>query len=109
MFTVREADLDEPADCAGIVAVLNPTKHARPLLNIHDLAVVPEWRGKGIGRALLEAAEASAVRRGCCKLTLEVLDDNQSARALYDRYGFVDFVIVESAPTRFLCKPLLRA
>src|SRR5688572_10954889 len=46
------------------------TFQARPLLNIHDLAVVPDCRGQGIGRALLEAAEARATERGCCKLTL---------------------------------------
>jgi ribosomal protein S18 acetylase RimI-like enzyme len=78
---------------------------ARPLLNIHDLAVVPEWRGRGVGRALLTAAEDRAVERGCCKLTLEVRDDNR-ARALYERFGFTDFVLDKPTPTGFLCKPL---
>jgi ribosomal protein S18 acetylase RimI-like enzyme len=82
------------------------TFQARPLLNIHDLAVVPQHRGRGIGRALLTAAEAHALRRGCCKLTLEVQDDNQRARALYKCFGFADFVVGNSA-TRFLSKPLL--
>ena len=81
------------------------TFQARPLLNIHDLAVVPDWRGQGIGRALLEAVEGKAVRRGCCKLTLEVQDENRRARGLYGHYGFSDFVIGNS-PTRFLSKPL---
>jgi GNAT superfamily N-acetyltransferase len=81
------------------------TFQARPLLNIHDLAVVPEHRGKGIGRALLNAAEAQARRRGCGKLTLEVQDANQRARALYASFGFADFVVNHSA-TRFLSKPL---
>lgn len=83
------------------------TFHARPLLNIHDLAVVPDRRGQGIGRALLEAAEAEALRRGCCKLTLEVRDDNARARRLYDSLGFTDFVVGQTtAPTRFLAKTL---
>jgi ribosomal protein S18 acetylase RimI-like enzyme len=82
------------------------TFNARPLLNIHDLAVVPERRGQGIGKALLAAAEAEAMRRGCCKLTLEVQDDNRRARGLYERAGFTDFVVGASGPTRFLCKPL---
>ena len=82
------------------------TFQARPLLNIHDLAVVPEYRGRGVGRALLEAAETHARRRGCCKLTLEVQDDNGRARVLYERFGFVDYVLGDSAPTRFLHKPL---
>jgi ribosomal protein S18 acetylase RimI-like enzyme len=82
------------------------TFQARPLLNIHDLAVVPEHRGTGIGRALLAAAEVRALRRGCCKLTLEVQDSNRRARALYERFGFVDFVVGNSDATRFLSKPL---
>ncbi len=82
------------------------TFQALPLLNIHDLAVVPSRRGQGIGRALLEAAEARALQRGCCKLTLEVQDSNGRARSLYERFGFTDYVLDEPAPTRFLCKAL---
>ncbi|HEX7237003.1 MAG TPA: GNAT family N-acetyltransferase, partial [Gammaproteobacteria bacterium] len=47
------------------------TFRARPLLNIHDLAVLPQYRGKGVGTALLNAVEDRARRKGCCKLTLE--------------------------------------
>jgi GNAT superfamily N-acetyltransferase len=82
------------------------TFKARPLLNIHDLAVLPGHRGRGIGRALLAAAEEHARRRGCCKLTLEVQDDNVPARTLYGRFGFDDVVYGDSAATRFLAKPL---
>jgi ribosomal protein S18 acetylase RimI-like enzyme len=79
---------------------------AKPLLNVHDLAVLPEWRGQGVGRALLTGAEQRARREGCCKLTLEVQEDNLRARGLYESFGFADFVIGGSAPTRFLTKPL---
>jgi ribosomal protein S18 acetylase RimI-like enzyme len=82
------------------------TFRALPLLNVHDLAVLPEYRGRGVGRALLGAAEDHARRRGCCKLTLEVQDDNTPARTLYRRFGFEDFVVGDSAATRFLAKPL---
>lgn len=79
---------------------------ARPVLNVHDLAVVPDRRGQGIGRALLTAAEELARGEGCCKLTLEVQDDNLRARGLYESFGFTDFVVGGSAATRFLTKPL---
>lgn len=82
------------------------TFQARPLLNIHDLAVLPEFRGRGVGRALLAAVEDQALRRGCCKLTLEVQDDNQRARSVYRSVGFADPVVGASAPTRFLNKSL---
>ena len=60
----------------------------RPLLNVHDLAVLPAWRGRGIGRALLARVEAIARERDCCKLTLEVLQGNHPAQALYRVQGF---------------------
>ena len=84
------------------------TFQARPLLNIHDLAVVAAYRGKGVGRALLREAEQRALGRGCCKLTLEVQDANARARALYASFGFEDFVVAGS-PTRFLSKALPRS
>jgi ribosomal protein S18 acetylase RimI-like enzyme len=62
---------------------------ARPLINIHDLHVAKDQRGRGIARALLEAVETEARRRGCCKLTLEVQEHNETALALYRRFGFV--------------------
>ena len=80
---------------------------ARPLLNIHDLAVMPSYRGTGVGRALLQAVEQHARLAGCCKLTLEVRDDNTRARSLYRSFGFGDFVVGDDqTPTRFLAKPL---
>jgi ribosomal protein S18 acetylase RimI-like enzyme len=83
------------------------TFKAQPLLNIHDLAVVPEHRGSGVGRALLSTVEAHAREAGCCKLTLEVQDDNHPARGLYERFGFRDVVYGDSGPTRFMSKQLL--
>jgi ribosomal protein S18 acetylase RimI-like enzyme len=77
-----------------------------PLLNIHDLAVLPDQRGKGVGHALLGAAQAAAQAAGCCKLTLEVQEDNTPARRLYQRFGFRDVTYGNSGPTRFLGKVL---
>ena len=54
---------------------------ARPLVNIHDLAVLPEFRGQGIGRELLGAVERVARERGCVKVTLEVLEKNGAREA----------------------------
>ena len=76
---------------------------ARPLLNVHDLAVIPERRGQGIGRLLLEAAEARARDADCCRLTLEVLKKNERARTLYRSFGFQD---TDDRRTFFLEKPL---
>jgi ribosomal protein S18 acetylase RimI-like enzyme len=64
------------------------TFRARPLINIHDIAVHPDFRGQGIGRALLDAVEQHAREHGCCKVTLEVRSDNEPAMAAYRRAGF---------------------
>jgi GNAT superfamily N-acetyltransferase len=64
---------------------------AAPLVNIHDFAVVPGHRGAGIGRALLAAVEAEALKRGAIKITLEVLSGNHPAKALYTACGFGDY------------------
>jgi len=63
---------------------------ARPLINIHDLAVLPDYRGMGVGRRLLEQVEAKGRALGCAKLTLEVRADNDQAQRLYRRVGFGD-------------------
>jgi ribosomal protein S18 acetylase RimI-like enzyme len=63
---------------------------ALPLINIHDLAVIPDYRGQGIGRLLLQRVEAKGRALGCCKLTLEVRDDNHRAQQLYRQAGFGD-------------------
>ncbi len=64
------------------------TFQARPLLNIHDFAVHPDYRGRGVGFALMQTVEREARKTACCKLTLEVRADNLSARNLYLRAGF---------------------
>ena len=80
---------------------------ARPLINIHDLAVLPEYRGQGIGRKLLEGVEQKAREMGCCKITLEVQENNHRARQLYETVGFAQAVYEKSAGgTLFLSKPL---
>jgi ribosomal protein S18 acetylase RimI-like enzyme len=92
---------DDAAIGIAVCFVGFSTFRARPLLNIHDLAVLPQHRGKGVGRALLQAAEDHARRQGCCRLTLEVLESNSGAQALYRRFGFDN-----STMSRFLVKPL---
>ena len=39
------------------------------------------------------------MQRGCCKLTLEVQEDNMRARTLYESFGFADFLVGDSAAT----------
>ncbi len=99
-FTVLAFDGDAAVG-AAICFMGYGTFAAKPLVNVHDLSVVPEHRGKGVGAALLQGVEVRARELGCVKVTLEVRDDNPAAR-LYRREGFTD----GDAPMRFLTKKL---
>lgn len=52
------------------------------------IAVCPAYRRKGIGKALLDAAMASASDRGARHMHLEVRHNNEAAIQLYNEYGF---------------------
>lgn len=63
----------------------------RPLVNVHDVAVLPGFRGQRVGEQMLALVEQIAQERGACKLTLEVLAGNASAIRLYERVGFAGY------------------
>ena len=51
--------------------------------------MLPAWRGRAVAQRLLEAIGALGRRLGCCRVNLEVRDDNLRARRLYERAGFM--------------------
>ena len=63
----------------------------RPLVNVHDVAVLAGFRGQRVGEQMLTLVEQIAQERGACKLTLEVLAGNASAIRLYERVGFAGY------------------
>jgi GNAT superfamily N-acetyltransferase len=104
------ADMSRIAGAASFIAWLDgqpiglincfegySTFKAKPLLNVHDIAVLASHRGQGVGQALLQAAEAHALSRGCCKLTLEVLSGNAPAMASYKHFGFEQYELDPAA------------
>ena len=80
-------------EAVGLINMIEgfSTFKANPLINLHDIAVAPDARGKGIARAMMTKAAAFARSRGCCKLTLEVLTGNAPARTAYENFGFVNY------------------
>lgn len=60
----------------------------QPLVNVHDVVVLPAYRGFRVAERMLDLVAEIARARGACKLTLEVLQGNQAAVKLYQRIGF---------------------
>jgi len=90
IFSVLAFDGDTPVGLINAIEGFS-TFACRPLVNVHDVVVLPGHRGCGIAAQMFAEIEAIASERGACKLTLEVLDGNASARALYQRLGFAAY------------------
>lgn len=82
------AQCDERIIGVAICFVGFSTFKAREVVNIHDLAVLPEFRNRGVGSALLNAVEDFSRSINACKITLEVRETNLGAERLYQRKGF---------------------
>lgn len=67
---------------------VTPLRENTHVLGIVGLAVAPGDRRRGVGSALLAAAEQHARARGARKLSLRVLGTNETALRLYERHGF---------------------
>lgn len=86
------------ADASTPVGLVNciegfSTFACKPLVNVHDVAVLSDYRGQRIGERMLALVESIARERGACKLTLEVLSGNRGAVRLYERVGFEDYAL----------------
>jgi ribosomal protein S18 acetylase RimI-like enzyme len=64
------------------------TFKAKPMINVHDIIVLKEYRGRGAGRRLMNAVVVEAKKRECARITLEVREDNAAARNLYKSMDF---------------------
>jgi GNAT superfamily N-acetyltransferase len=91
---------DDPQDFSGLLALIDgrPVGLAHFLFHRHgwrienvcylqDLFADPKARGRGVGRALIEAVYAEADQRGCPQVYWLTQEFNQDARHLYDRIG----------------------
>ncbi len=107
--TARAVLAFDGATPAGLIICFEgfSTFACRPLLNLHDVVVSDGYRGQGIFRLMLQEVEAIARRLGCCKLTMEVLDGNETALVAYKANGFTGYELVpEMGKAVFLQKKL---
>lgn len=83
---------DKPAGLVNCFQAFS-TFNCKPLVNIHDITVLEQFRGLGLSQRMLEKVEGIAIEKGCCKITLEVLEGNKVARNAYEKFGFAGYVL----------------
>ncbi len=64
-----------------------------PVAEIRRLVVAGAWRGRGVGRVLMTAAEELALGMGAGDVRLTVLTGNAGARRFYERLGYDEFAV----------------
>ncbi|GAA4032896.1 GNAT family N-acetyltransferase [Actimicrobium antarcticum] len=67
------------------------TFRCAPLINIHDMTVRASFRGRGLAQQMMMRIEQVARERGCCKITLEVLQGNRHAQQVYLKMGYAGY------------------
>lgn len=70
-----------------ILVKLYSSFEARPTLYLEDLFVLPEFRGRGIGKAMMRRCIELAWKRGCGRMEWTCLDWNVKAQKFYDKLG----------------------
>jgi len=80
-----------------------------PSVYLEELYVVPAQRGEGIGRALLDAAMATAREGGADRIDLNTAETDKAARALYESAGFSNREGSEDGPSMLYYERSLRS
>lgn len=88
-LVVLVADHDDEGVVGVALVRLQPEFMSRePSAHLEAIGVSPVADGHGVGRRLLAAAEAAALDRGACSMTLHVFANNERARSVYERTGY---------------------
>jgi RimJ/RimL family protein N-acetyltransferase len=83
-------------DSSGrIIGTQSLSRHSSGLASMRHVAsmgtfILPEWRGRGVGRALFEATRAFGVQAGYRKVVIQVRGSNPHAQTFYRRMGFAE-------------------
>jgi len=107
VLAFEAADEKEPMGLVNCIEGFS-TFACKPLVNVHDVVVLPTYRGQRVAERMLGLVQVIAQERGACKLTLEVLAGNVSAQRLYARIGFAPYQLNAAMGTaQFLQKWLV--
>ena len=80
----------KPAGLINCVEAFS-TFQCKPIVNVHDIVVVEEFRDQGISHLLLHEVQNMALEKKRCKITLDVLEWNIPAKSSYIKFGFKDY------------------
>ena len=69
-----------------------PFSYAHEMLYLHHISVAPDFRNRGVGRALLEAVRAAAGEQGISLMAADVWSFNEDARAFFRRCRLTPFI-----------------
>jgi ribosomal protein S18 acetylase RimI-like enzyme len=106
VYSVLAFDGETPVGLVNCIEGFSSFK-CKPLVNVHDVAVLASHRGRGIAEQMLAEAERIAIQRGAVKMTLEVLSGNEPARKLYQRIGYAGYQLDPSMGTAEFMQKLL--
>jgi GNAT superfamily N-acetyltransferase len=98
----------DPAVAVALLTVRPNVWYAGPVALLDELYVVPELRGRGIGAALLAAAEAITQERGGELLEINVDGGDTDARRFYERHGYTNTDPGEDQPMLYYYRELGR-
>lgn len=77
----------------------NPFRKAYVGISVDQICVLPEYKGKGVGKALMQRIHDFALDHGACQLELTYWEENEEAKVFYGKLGF-------RTNTRFVAKTI---
>lgn len=96
----------DPAVGVALLTLRPNVWYDGPVALLDELYVVPELRGRGLGSALLAAAEAATRRRGGELVEINVDGDDTDARRFYERHGYANSEPDEDQPLLYYYREL---
>jgi len=96
----------DPAVAVALLTLRPNVWYDGPVALLDELYVAPELRGRGLGSALLAAAEAVTRQRGGQLLEINVDGDDTGARRFYQRHGYVNSEPGEDQPILYYYREL---
>ena len=82
----------------ALLAEPAPVYRGEPFVFVGEIVVATDWRGRGVGRALLAAARGWGREVGARGLRAGVLAENEAGRRFWEREGGRDYIVTIAAP-----------